>query len=403
MSKRPSRRGRDVRARASVYLLAGTLVLGSSALWGGTAGAAPSSPASRSGSGNCAVTIGLFGPFTGSAASYGQYVKQSFDLALRSFPKKKLHCKVTSKEFDTKGTTSLTPPLATSAAQDSSVVAVVGPTFSGPTQAAGPIFNAAGLPMISGVASEISLAQHGWKVFHRTVESDAVDGAGDALYLAKYMKVHSVALVNNGEAYGKGVELVVQKALSKDGVKEPVNISITPTASDYSAQALQIKGANVGAVYCGCLAPEAARLLKALRKTGVTAPFVGPAGIETSGFLTTAGSTADGAIASAATPDPAVDARIRRLDAKFKKVFHHAAVAGFFVPQWYDAATAVLKGIASGHTSRASLNKYLDKVNFNGVSGRIRFTKQGNVVGTAESIYKVHNGNWVFLKQIKVH
>lgn len=402
MLKRRSHSSRRVGARVRMYLLTSALVLGPAAAWSGAAGAAPSAHALRSNKGHCAVTIGLFAPFTGSAGDYGKYLKESFELALASFPKGKLHCKVSTQSFDTKGTTTLTPPLATSAAQNPKIVAVIGPTFSGPTQAAGPIFNAARLPMISGVASEISLAQHGWKVFHRTVESDAVDGAGDALYLAKYMKVHSVALVNNGEAYGKGVEQIVQQALAKYHVKEPVNISITPTASDYSAQALQIKGASPEAIYCGCLAPEAARLLKALRGAGVKAPFVGPAGIETTGFLSTAGSTANGVIATAATADPAVSSSIRKLDARFQKKFHHAPAAGFFVPQWYDASTAILKAVATGHTTRTAINKFLSKVNFQGASGRIRFTKQGNVVGTAESVFEVKNGQFKFLKQITV-
>lgn len=403
MLKLRSRSPHGVTRQLRTYLLASLLALVPTAAWGGAAGAASTEHALSSTSKNCAVTIALFGPFTGSTADYGKYLKESFQLALLSFPAAKLHCKVSTQIFDTKGTTSLTPPLATAAAQNPHIVAVLGPTFSGPTQAAGPIFNAARLPMITGVASEISLAQHGWKIFHRTIESDAVDGAGDALYMAKYMRIHSVALVNNGEAYGKGIEQIVQQALAKYGVKEPVNISITPTASDYSAQALQIKGANVGAIYCGCLAPEAARLLKAVRGAGVTAPFVGPAGIETTGFLSTAGSTANGVIATAATPDPAVSPSIRKLDSRFKEVFHQAPAAGFFVPQWYDAATAILMAIAAGKVSRTAINNFLGKVNFQGASGRIHFTKQGNVVGTAESIFKVENGKFVFLRQITVH
>ena len=130
MLKLRSRSSSGVRPKLRTYLLASALVLTPTAVWGGAAGAAPTAHASRSTSGNCAVTVGLFAPFTGSAADYGKYLKESFELALRSFPKGKLHCKVSTQNFDTKGTTSVTPPLATSAAQNPKIVAVVGPTFS---------------------------------------------------------------------------------------------------------------------------------------------------------------------------------------------------------------------------------------------------------------------------------
>lgn len=379
-----------------------TVALGLSACGGGGTGTSSAGGSSSSGGKNCSVKLALFAPYTGSSASLGQYQADAVQLALDNYTSARLGCHVALQKFDTQGTASVTPPLATAAAQNSQIVAVVGPTFTGPTEAAGPIFASANLPMISGVASGITLAQHGWSTFHRTVESDAVDGAGDALYLSKYMKVQSVALVNNGQAYGQGIEQVVQSDLQRDGVKVPANISINPTASDYSAQALQIKGANASAVYCGCLAPEAARLIKALRNAGVTTPFVGPAGIETSDFIKTAGAASSGAIATAATPSPEGSAAIQKLDQQFKAKFHLPAVAGYFVPQWYDAANAYLKAIAAGNHTRAAINRWLSTANFQGVTGPIKFDAHGNVVGHTESVFKVAGGSFQFVKQIVI-
>lgn len=358
---------------------------------------------SSSASSGCSVTVGVVGIFSGATRDYGNYEYKSAQLALSKFKPSRLNCHVTLKKYDAQGVPAKTTPVATAAARDSSVVAVVGPVFSGPTEVAGPIFNSAGLPMVTAVASAIDLSQHGWKVFHRTVESDAIDGAGDSYYIAHYLKPQSVAVVDNGEAYGQGVANEVKQGLDQAGVNVVADISIDPTASDYSSSVLQIKGSGANVVYCGCLAPEGARFAKQLRAGGVTgATFMGPAGIETENYLQVAGKAAEGTLATVAAPSSKASKSIRAIEHSFQAKFGLPPVAGYFVAQWYDATDAILRAIAAGNHTRSGINAFLSKVNFQGASGRIKFDSHGNVVGRTQSIYQVKNGKFEFLRQYVV-
>ena len=66
---------------------------------------------------------------------------------------------------------------------DPEVVAIAGHIFSGATDAAMPIYEKAGLPMMSPSATNPPLTQTGSKVFNRVVFTDAAQGKFAAEYL----------------------------------------------------------------------------------------------------------------------------------------------------------------------------------------------------------------------------
>ena len=65
---------------------------------------------------------------------------------------------------------------------DPSVVAIAGHIFSGATAAAAPIYEKAGLPMLSPSATNPALSSNGWKVFNRIAFRDDAQGSFAAKY-----------------------------------------------------------------------------------------------------------------------------------------------------------------------------------------------------------------------------
>jgi branched-chain amino acid transport system substrate-binding protein len=111
----------------------------------------------------CDLKIGFFGALTGDAANLGINIKNGAELAVNQYNEKNADCKVTLVTFDSQGDPSIAPGLAQKAVTDKKLVGIVGPAFSGESKAADPIFEKAGLNIISASATNPTLSENGWK------------------------------------------------------------------------------------------------------------------------------------------------------------------------------------------------------------------------------------------------
>ena len=359
-----------------------------SMLLGGTALAAPCG-------GEHPLAIGVFGPLTGASKDFGEMALDSVKLAVADFVKAG-GCTVDIKQYDSQGAPAQAPALAQRALHDASVIAIIGPQFSGEAKAALPILNAGGMPAVTAVATNPSLTQQGWTFLHRTSGNDTVEGAADGQYMLANMKVTKAAVIDNSGEYGKGIADVVRHTLTDGKVDLAVSESIDPAAPDYSATINKIKASGVQAVYCGCYYGEAARLLTQMRQSGATAHFIGSSGLYDHRFLATVGATnGDGTVTSTQAVAPGHFEGSAAFEAHYLEIAHGEPLP--YAPETYDAATAVLKGIQAGATTRAALNDWLtNKVDFQGISGHIKFDKQGNVTGSETSFFVAKDGKFVY-------
>ena len=348
------------------------------------------------------MQIGIVGPLTGSSSSFGDADKNSAMLAIDEYNDKHPDCKVSLVEFDTLGEADKAPAAAQKAIQTPNIVAILGPEFSGGNQAALPIFNQAGMPTVTSNATNAELSSHGWKVFHRTIASDDVEGPGEAVWTVKDAKLTSVAVIDDGLAYGQGIAKTYAEAVKKLGGKVVTQASIDAKASDYSSTIVAIKGSGADAVYCGCLYGEAARLLKQLRQGGVDAQFVSDAGVIEPAFGTVANKKyAEGAVAGQTGVVSGQNAVANDLFEKYVKRFGEDAPQTY-VAEGYDAANAVLRAIAAGNHSRTTINEYLTKIDFDGASGHIQFKPNGDKTTASMNMMKYSKGKWAFLTTVQV-
>ena len=108
------------------------------------------------------------------------------------------------------------PKVGTLVAQklvDAKVAAVIGHLNSGVTIPASEIYNKAGIPVISGSATNPALTERGLKTVFRTVGRDDQQGPAIAAYIANELKGRRVAIVDDKTAYGEGLANEVEKTL----------------------------------------------------------------------------------------------------------------------------------------------------------------------------------------------
>ena len=261
---------------------------------GGSSATTASGSAAAPGAAKCnGVAVGFFGALTGDNANLGVNIEQGVELAVDQFNTANPDCQVEVKKFDSQGSPDQAPALAKQAIDDASVIGMVGPAFSGESKVADPLFDEAGLPIITPSATNPALADNGWKIFHRALGNDASQGPGAATYIDSTLKASKVFVIDDASEYGKGLADQVSSTL---GSKVVGSDTIDPAATDYSATVTKVKDAAPDAVFFGGYYAQAGPLSKQLRDAGVNAVLVFGDGVLDPGYIEGAGSAAEGAI-----------------------------------------------------------------------------------------------------------
>jgi branched-chain amino acid transport system substrate-binding protein len=337
---------------------------------------------STSSSGPC-TSIAFLGAETGPNAQLGLNMVGGIKLALSQYNAKHANAQIKFQGFDSQGDPKQAPALATKIVGDSSICGVVGPGFSGESDATGKTFFEAGYPSISASATNVKLTQNGWTTWHRVIGNDAAQGAADAKYITTTLGAKKVFVIDDASTYGKGLATVVSGALGSavTGTDE-----VTTGQTDFSATVAKVKGANVDALFYGGYYAESGLLVKQLRAAGWTGKFVSGDGSEDPAFITTAGAAAaNGALLSApAGPAPASFA------AEYKAA--NGTAAGLYSTQAYDATNVFLAALEAGKTSRSDINTFIGSYTGTGVSGPIAFDSKGDIKETTIWMYTVKNG-----------
>ena len=94
----------------------------------------------------CDLKIGFFGALTGDAAGLGIHMRNGTKMAVDQYNTANPSCKVALEQYDSQGDPGKATALAKQAVSDTKVVAMIGPAFSGESEVALPIFEAATLP-----------------------------------------------------------------------------------------------------------------------------------------------------------------------------------------------------------------------------------------------------------------
>jgi branched-chain amino acid transport system substrate-binding protein len=359
-----------------------------------------SSVAAGGGGGGCTATIGFFGALTGPNAALGINERDGVKLAISQFDSANPNCKITETDFDSQGDPAQAPALAQKAVSNSALTVMVGPAFSGESKVADPIFEQAALPNMTVSATNPSLGTNGWKYWHRSVGTDNSQGPAAATYLAHTLNVKKVAVLDDGSEYGKGIADIVRSQLKTDGVTVTDSESINPQATDFSSTVNNIKSNPPQAVFFGGYYQAGGVLAKQLKDGGVSATFMGPDGVEDPGFIKAAGAASEGAILLA--PGTPAD----KLPSSFASAYNslNGQAPALYSVEAYDATNAILKGVKAGDTTRASMQTYLNGVDYKGLSGEIRFNPSNHELGPKVTIWssKVASGKIVSDREIPI-
>ena len=347
------------------------------------------------GSKNCDLKIGYFGALTGDAANLGINIKNGVELAVNQYNEKNSSCKVALVSFDSQGDPSIAPGLAQKAVTDKKLVGIVGPAFSGESKAADPIFDKAGLNIITASATNPALSENGWKTFHRILGNDATQGPAAAKYIKDILKADKVFVSDDTSEYGKGLADIVKKDLGS-AVVATDQTAADGKQDDFSPTVTKAKASGASVFFYGGYYSNASKLVKQLKDGGFTGTFVAADGVKDDGFIKAAGAAAEGAVVTCPCipPDEAPD-----FAAAYKKAYNTDPAT--YSAEAFDAANVFLDGIKAGKTTWSDMNAFVGSYDKQGVTKHIKFDSKGEPAAVSVWAYKVQDGKIVKDQEIK--
>jgi branched-chain amino acid transport system substrate-binding protein len=344
--------------------------------------------------------LAFVGPLTGPNANLGINIRDGMNVAIEEANEENEDYNFTIKEFDTQGDPAQAPGQKDKYIPDDSIIAVVGPTFSGETRAVLPDLQQAGLVMISASATNVTLPTDiPTDVFHRIIPDDGVQAQGIADYVTGKLKPKKIALVHDNTDYGKGLWEGVVKLLSEAGIDTSTTDAIDPKSQNYSVAVNKVKDADVDMVFYGGYYNEAGRFKKQLADAGVTSTFISGDGSLDPGFVVSSGAPGgEGALLTCpcrlATPE--IEGAPGEFATKYKEV--NDKEPGTYSSEGYDATNILIKGILAGNDTRAKLLQYVESFDsHDGISKTIEFEENGNVKAGDVFVYEVKGGKIVEL------
>ncbi|MDZ7739075.1 MAG: branched-chain amino acid ABC transporter substrate-binding protein [Bacteroidales bacterium] len=171
---------------------------------------------------------------------------------------------------DTQGTPEQGAAVANKLSADGQIVGVVGHTFSGSTEVAIPIYDDAGIVMVSTPPLPIP------RWLRSALASLTVSASQTRCrrslrpkYIYEELGINKLATMHDGGAYGKGLADLTAEMFESLGGTVVGSEAITPGETDYSAPLAAIDSLDPGLIYYGGYAADAAVLVDQMPAAGL--------------------------------------------------------------------------------------------------------------------------------------
>jgi branched-chain amino acid transport system substrate-binding protein len=306
--------------------------------------------------------IGLMLPFTKDADLWGAAGLKGAELAKTQLGADNIQF---IKE-DTQCDETLTPAAVDRLAAKK-VIAIIGETCSGASLAALTQANKHKIVMISASSSSPKLTVAD-DYFFRVIPPDEYQGAFTAnrMYDAGIRKV---AVMYATETYGTSLSEIFKTKFEDRGGTVVSSVNFENDAINFPNQMAAIKASNPDAVYFVTNSLSSGRAaIKEMKSSGIKVPIFASDGIYDKALISDGDDSAEGLTLTVfSTGNPA-----------FNKALQQDYAIGDS-PGTYDAVKAVYLAIQKGAKTSEELKNILPTIDFDGVSGHIKFDKNGDV------------------------
>jgi branched-chain amino acid transport system substrate-binding protein len=269
---------------------------------------------------------------SGGGAVVGNHWKNAIDLAVTEINDKGgiLGRKIEVTHYDTQ----TNPGVARGQVQkamDNEPYVIFGPVYSGSVIVTQALAKQYEVPEIVGGEAANLTQQNNPFIFRTSFGQQA-----SMPKIANYMQAEGfkkVAVLWCNDDFGKGGRDTFMAEAKKRGIEIVADLSSENGQVDFAADVVKAKQANPDALFIYLHEEENARLLREIRKQGISAALIGETTLLNQKVIELAGDAANGVKGhvglSADAPIPAVEAFRKKYEARFKMVPDHNALKGY--------------------------------------------------------------------------
>ena len=348
------------------------------------------------------VQLGHVAPLTGPQAHLGKDNENAARMAIDDLNAKSLEIGGAKIKFALVAEDDQADPKqGTIVAQklvDAKVNGVIGHLNSGTTIPASKIYSDAGIPQISGSATNPKYTQQGFATTFRVMANDVQQGKVLGDYAEKQLAAKKVAIIDDRSAYGQGLADEVEKAVVAAGGKVVAREFTNDKATDFAAILTKIKSKKADVIFYGGMDAQGGPMAKQMKSLGVKAKFLTGDGGCTPEFIKLAGAASEGQYCSL----PGVP--LEQMPGG--KAFSDAFTAKFgqiqlYAPYVYDAVLVMVDAMKRANSvESAKFLPEIGKTDYQGVTAKIQFDEKGDLKGGAISLYQVKDGKWEYRETI---
>ncbi|MGB5208309.1 MAG: branched-chain amino acid ABC transporter substrate-binding protein, partial [Azonexus sp.] len=281
---------------------------------------------------------------------------------------------------------------------DAKVHGVIGHLNSGTTIPASKLYSDAGIPQISGSATNPKYTQQGFKTAFRVMANDVQQGKALGQFAAK-LGAKTVAIVDDRTAYGQGLADEFRKSAEAAGIKVVATEYTNDKATDFKAILTKIKSKKPDLVFYGGMDAQGGPMAKQMKELGIKSGFLGGDGVCTPEFMKLGGEATEGNYCSLPGMPLEKLAKGPEFKDKFSKKF--GVEIQLYAPYVYDAVMVMADSMK--RASSVEPGMYLPEVGktkYDGVTALIEFDEFGDLKGGAISMYRYKGGKLEYVETL---
>ena len=285
--------------------------------------------------------------------------------------------------------------------RDSAKVAgVIGHLNSGTTIPASKLYSDAGIPQISGSATNPKYTQQGFKTAFRVMANDVQQGKALGQFAAK-QGAKTVAIVDDRTAYGQGLSDEFKKAAEASGIKVVATEYTNDKATDFKAILTKIKSTKPDLVFYGGMDAQGGPMAKQMKELGIKAKFLGGDGVCTPEFMKLGGEASEGNYCS--LPGMPLEKLAKGPEFKEKFTKKYGSEIQLYAPYVYDAVMVMADSMKrAGSVDSAKFLPEVGKTKHDGVTALIEFDEFGDLKGGAISMYQFKGGKLEYVETLSL-
>lgn len=350
------------------------------------------------GSNSDTIKIGGLAPLSGGLSMYGISTSNGYKLAVDDINKnggilgKQVEILLEDEEGD--------PTKAINAYNKlvgNGVVGIVGDITSKPTVAVAKQAAGEGIPMITPTSTSAEVTTYGQNIF-RSCYLDPFQGGTMAKYAKDKLNIKKTAILyDSADDYSIGIAKAYEETCKELGIEVTAmeNFQNSSETVDFKSQLTKIKETKPEAIFVPTYYNAIALITTQANQLGLTdVTFIGCDGWD--GVIEALDennrSIVDGAYFAnhyfTGDEDPTVKDFLKKYEEKFGEKPTAFSALG------YDATMMLAKAIeAAGTTDYAAVTDALKNIDYNGVTGNIKFEGNGDPVKSI-TVIKINNGKY---------